>query len=161
MDEFMNLNCIKQTKYIKKSDFYKQIYNSDKIRVCHDFRQITVDYPRTNGISHFNTIDELIENISQTDSKMYNVLNMIPQQVNLPILQNSLKKFKNKIFSAKKISFHIDNEKVTRTLNATLLSVSKDGFIIKSNKNITLFAKIISYHNRNYIKLEYIYYITF
>lgn len=160
MKGFTNLNYIKKIEYIKKSDYYKQVYNSDKILVCHDFNQVEKDFPRTSGLSHFNNIEELLENICQTNSKMYNVLNMIPQQTNILLLTQSHKYFQNRILNTKENRFYIDDKKVTKTLTGRMIKISKKGFIIDSSRNVFLFNKVTSYHDKNDIKIETIYYIS-
>lgn len=165
-DDFVNITCKKEIKKIKKSDFYHDIYRSSKVLVSHDFDQFQKDLPRTNGYV-FNpqipllnaSVNKIISYFCHSSHKLYNVLNIIPQQTYLYALQWIQKHYNNHILSNVKQHTIIDKNKITKLIQGNLYLENKYGFVDENNPRAFFKSNIISFHKKKYIIIMHIAYI--
>ena len=165
-DEFVSIDCKRETKIIKRSDFYQDVYHSSKILVSHDFDQFEKDLPRTTGyivypkIQLFNArVNTILSRLCHSSHKLYNVLNMIPQQIYLHALQWIQKNYKNHVLSNVKQKTIIDSKKVVKIIRGNLFLQNINGFIDENNPNAFFKSTIISFHKKKHIRITHIAYI--
>lgn len=164
----MNFVNVSQKKYkikMLKSQFYYKIYRNKNVLVCHDFHQCEIDTPRTDIYLSYTTIittkkkennlNNIILYTSHCPYMMYNMLNMIPQQIYILAKEWIIKNKPNYILTNVERTINIDSTMIKNKIKGHLVMMKPNGFIDSKKSNTLFFCTIISKHKSLFIKIEY------
>lgn len=148
-----------------KSKFYHKVYRNKHVLVCHDFHQCEKDIPRSNIYLSYTTyttknkrdngLDNIIAYTSHCQQMMYNVLNMIPQQIYIMAKEWIQTQQPNHILTNVERTICVDYTMIKNKIKGNLVMMKPDGFIDPKKWNMLFFCTITSKHKSPFVTIRY------